>query len=50
VVVVVGNEELTARPGDDLDRVLFELPAFTFRVLGDTLLLIGDLLHSHGAL
>jgi hypothetical protein len=48
-VVVVGNEELTAGPGDDLDQVLFELPAFTFRVLGDTLLLIGDLLHSHGA-
>jgi hypothetical protein len=49
-MVVVNNEELTADPGDHLNWVLFELPAFVFRVIGDSLLRIDDLFHSHRAL
>ena len=49
-MVVVNNEKLTANPNDDLNRVLFELPAFMFRLIGDPFRHIGDLFHSYRAL
>ena len=49
-MVVVDNEQLTADPGDNFNRVLFELPASLFRVIGDSVFHINNLLHSYRAL
>ena len=49
-MVMVDNEELTADPGDNFNRVFFELPASLFRIIGDSVLHINNLLHSDRAL
>ena len=49
-MVVVDDEELTANPSHDLNRILFELPACMLRVIGDSVLHIDNLFHSHRAL
>ena len=49
-MVVVDDEELTANPSHDLNRVVFELPSCRFWVIGDSVLHIDNLFHSHRAL